>query len=120
MLKSAHLHCTFGHSQFAPKGAKSQFVGTYTLHLSCSHTGRSSQCPHRSMMILLIFFRMMSHNKGFVSCPGPLCKIGYLSAPKGPPHQVAYPLDYWKAGIEALTNRNRSQLNNVCMILQRP
>ena len=64
------------------KGAESQFVGTCTLHLSCSPSGPSSQCPHRSMMILLIFLRMVPHNKGFVSCLGLLCKIGYLSAPR--------------------------------------
>ena len=30
---------------------------------------------------------------------------------KGPPHQVAYPLGYWKAGIEALANKNILRLN---------
>ena len=34
---------------------------------------------------------------------------------KGPPHQVTYPLDYRKAGIEALANKNilRSSVLNV-------
>ena len=35
-----------------------------------------------------------------------------LSIFKGPPHEVTYPLDYWKAGIEALANKNISRLNN--------
>ena len=69
-----------GMASLTPMSADLHLVWKCILHVSCSHTGRSSQCSSWSMMTLLMLPRMMPHNKGFVSCLGSPCKIGYPSA----------------------------------------
>ena len=80
-FKYAHLHHAIAHSQLTPKGG--WIAISWHVHLAplLLPYQRSTQCPHRLMMILLVFLRMVPHSKEFVLCPGSLCKIGYLPAP---------------------------------------
>ena len=46
-------------ARLLPKGAKSKFLGTCTLHLSCSHARQSSGCPRWLMRTPSMLLRTM-------------------------------------------------------------